>query len=160
MCIRDSLHAGRAQHPRGGDTAPVHDAAGGDDRQPDMLGQQRHQGQDTDQTLFGMADEGSPVPARFGACLLYTSRPAVAIRPARSDSRPGRTPPSPPNTPPGPPPATRKISNRQALRAKPPQVSDQVKPNLSDRDPLGAKVLHNKTPPRRRRVFPADPVNI
>ena len=61
------LDARRAQYPSGGDAAPVHDAAAGDDGHPDVLGQQRDQGQDTDQPPFRVADEGTAMATGLGA---------------------------------------------------------------------------------------------
>ena len=61
------MYARRAQHPNGGDAAPVHDAASGDDGRGDMLGEQRRQGEDADQALFRMADEGAAMTAGLGA---------------------------------------------------------------------------------------------
>ena len=60
------LHASRAQHPQGGDAAPIHDAAGGDNGNRDIFGQQRRQGEDAHQALFGVTDEGAAMTARLG----------------------------------------------------------------------------------------------
>ena len=63
---RTHLHAGRAQDPNGGNAPSVHDATSSDNGNGDMFSQQRRQGENADQTLLRVTDEGAAMTTGLG----------------------------------------------------------------------------------------------
>jgi hypothetical protein len=61
------LDAGRAERERGGDSAPIHDAAGGEHRHAHRVDDLRHERHAADEPRLERLGEGAPVRARLAA---------------------------------------------------------------------------------------------